>query len=188
MVSPCLLVIRNCFCDTPLPLCSLCVTVSGLFRKCTEEGEKSGWAGWLGTGRGVVCFFFSFFFSFLWLRFSSVMGSPSRGSRRSRQRQSQRSSDLVRNAAVLYSFFFFPPAFCQSWLCLAAAQCTYVYTKPLRTSLLRGMFEGTWRGVICLFVCLCRTGGVGGYMCERELVCAFLSSDSRIPWVKTRQT
>lgn len=59
-------------------------------------------------------FFFSplpFFFSFLWLRFSAVMGSSPRGSRRSRQRQSQHSSDLVRNAAVLYCFSFFHPPF-----------------------------------------------------------------------------
>lgn len=73
-----------------------------------RERNPAGRGDWVQEG-GM--FFFSFFFSFLWLRFSIVMGSSSRGSRRSRQRQSQRSSDLVRNAAVLYCFSFFHPPF-----------------------------------------------------------------------------
>lgn len=70
--------------------------------------------------------------------FYVVMGSSCRGSRRSRLRQSQQSSALVRNAAVLYCVFPFffcfpflphsspPPTFCQPCLDLAAASGTNI--------------------------------------------------------------
>lgn len=115
MVSPGLLVIRNCVCDTPLPLRSALLSQVYLGNAQRRERNPAGRGDWAQEGgEGRVIFFFSFFFSFLWLRFSRVMDSSSRGSRRSRQRQSQRSSDSVRNAAVLYLFFFSPLAFCQS--------------------------------------------------------------------------
>lgn len=122
MVSPCLLVIRNCVCDTPLPLRSLSALQSQVYLGNAQRRERNpaGRGDWAQEGGGVGggMFFFFFFlpsFPFFGCVSTPVMDSSSRGSRRSGQ--SRGSSDLVRNAAVLYLcvfFVFFPPAFCRS--------------------------------------------------------------------------
>lgn len=122
MVFPGLLVIGNCVCDTPLPLRSALLSQVYLGSAQRRERNLSGRGDWAQEGGCVF-----FFFSFLWLRFSRVMDSSSRGSRRSRQRQSQYSSDLVRNAAVLYLFFFFPPASFVSLDCVWLQQSTCMF-------------------------------------------------------------
>lgn len=105
-----------------------------------------------------------FFFSFLWLRFFGVMDMSPRGSGRSRRRQSQRSSDLVRNAAALYLFFF-----CLSLLRPSVAQCVYHCSTALKR------FDRA-RGVIYRSVSLVVCGRGWGLN-----VGSFLSCDSRIP-------
>lgn len=138
-------------------------------------GEKSGWAGWPGTGRGE-CFFFpslslalsiSPFLPFLWQCFSTVIGSSWRGSGRSRQRQSQHSSDLVRNAAVLYCFFLYsphPP--------FVSPDCVWLQCRAQMfacSPLWRRMFEKTGQGVIC--DCMCMFAGRGGCLYANMSLC-----------------
>lgn len=94
------------------------------------------------------------FFSFLWLRFSSVMDSFSRGSRRS---DSRHISDLVRNFAVLKCVCR-PPRFPTP---LVHPEHVWLEHRSVpRASLWRGMLGEPGRGVICLPVF-----GGGGYMC-----------------------
>jgi len=149
MVSPGLRVILNCVCDTPrrsaLPSRVYLGNVQRRERNPAGRGDGAqGGGGWGGS--------FSFFFFFLFLSFSRVTDISSRGSGRSELRQSQRSSDLVRNAAVLYLFLFFPPAFCQSQLRLAAALVCLHTGLTYGEGCLKGQGEGlslclwSWRG------------------------------------------
>lgn len=119
--------------------------------------------------------FSPFFFSFLWLHFSAMMDSFSRGSRRG---DSRHISDLVRNFAVPECVFFSrsPTLLVHPEHVRAVAQRRSVPGA----SLWRGMLEKPGRGVICPSV----FGGGGrmyGHKRAHVCVCAFLGSDSRIP-------
>lgn len=58
MVSPGLLVIRNCACDTPLPLGSALLSQVYLGSAQRRERNPPGWGDWAQEGGGVVFFFF----------------------------------------------------------------------------------------------------------------------------------
>lgn len=150
MVSPGTRVIGSCVCDTPLSLSSALLSQVYLGSAQRRERNPLGRGDCAQEGGGVS-------FLSLWLHFSRVMDGPSKGSRRSRQRQSQWNADLLRNVAVLlyctclFVFGFFCPAvLCQSLVCLAAAQCTHVCILLLKPPC-RGIFERTKWEIICLY-------------------------------------
>lgn len=114
-----------------------------------RAGREIRLGGVTGHWKGGV--FFSFFFAFLWPCFSGVMGSF-RGSRRGMPRQPLRSSDLVRNVAVLYfSLLINPPVpGLTVWLKLSTHVCTQSWEKySLEGNGLKERFRGY------LFVCVC---------------------------------
>lgn len=149
MVSPGTRVIGSCVCDTPLSLSSALLSQVYLGSAQRRERNPLGRGDWAQEGGGVS-------FLSLWLHFSRVMDGPSKGSRRSRQRQSQWNADLLRNVAVLlyctclFLFFFCPAVLCQSLVCLAAAQCTHVCMLLLKPPC-KGIFERTKWEIICLY-------------------------------------
>lgn len=171
MFSPSLFVISNCVCSTPLPLCAALLSRVYLGSAKGRERNPAGRGDWAQEGGRCVFFKFSplLFFSFFWLRFSLVMHSASRGSRRSGSRQSQHSSDLVRNAAVLYLFFFFfyqPPfvsLYCV-WLQHSACMFPHCCSESL---LVEECLKGQGGGLSVCLVCVCVGGGVS--LCVHSL-------------------
>lgn len=102
-----------CRCIRDGPLHSV-LPSQGLFRNCRRRWGEIRLGGVIRHRKGECCFFFSVSLSLssslctlppLEQCFCVVTSGSWRGSRRSRQRQSQQSSDSVRNAAVLYCFF-----------------------------------------------------------------------------------
>lgn len=60
MVSPCLLVIRNCVCDTPLPLRSALLSQVYLGNAQRRERNPAGRGDWAQEGGWYFFFFFLF--------------------------------------------------------------------------------------------------------------------------------